>query len=386
VKHATPSAWAARLTPAGAGAIATIAVRGAGAWEVVRPLLSPSLSADCPLAGTTRLVQVGGATKDQVVLGVKQAGPEPWLELHCHGGMQVVAWLLELIEERGAGICSWWELEERFSADPLRVRAAVELSRAATGRTAAILLDQYDGAFARGVQGVLAALAAEDVSAARARLEEMAAYGGLGRHLTRPWRVVVAGAANVGKSSLVNALAGYPRCLVSPLPGTTRDLVRTIIAVEGWPIELVDTAGWRDDAGVLEEQGLQQARETIGSADLCLWLLDAAAAPRWPPALSSAAMLPVINKIDLPPAWDFEHCVGGIRLSARTGAGLEDLCQALAATLVPRCPPPQSAVPFTPELAERVAAAARRLEEGDVAAARDILQSLVPGGAVPPQF
>lgn len=385
MKPATLSAWAARLTPAGAGAIATIAVRGADAWEAVRPLLSPPLPAACPPAGTTWLVQVGGETKDQVVLGIKQAGPEPWLELHCHGGVQVVAWLLELIAERGAGICSWCELEERFSADPLRVRAAVELSRAATGRTAAILLDQYNGAFARGVQGVLAALAAADVSAARARLEEMAAYGVLGRHLTVPWRVVVAGAANVGKSSLVNALAGYPRCLVSPLPGTTRDLVRTRVAVEGWPIELVDTAGWHDDAGVLEEQGIRQARATIGSADLCLWVLDAAAEPRWPPAFSTAT-LPIINKIDLPPAWDFEHCVGGIRLSARTGAGLEDLCQALAATLVPRCPPPQSAVPFTPDLAERVAAAARRLEEGDTADACDILQSLVAGGSAPPQF
>jgi tRNA modification GTPase len=67
----------------------------------------------------------------------------------------------------------------------------------------------------------------------------------LGRHLTRPWRVVVAGAPNVGKSSLINALAGFTRTVVTAVPGTTRDVVATAAAIDGWPVELIDTAGLR---------------------------------------------------------------------------------------------------------------------------------------------
>ena len=67
--------------------------------------------------------------------------------------------------------------------------------------------------------------------------------------------MVIAGAANVGKSSLVNALAGYQRSVVAATPGTTRDVVTALIAVDGWPVELADTAGWRTDADPLERKG-----------------------------------------------------------------------------------------------------------------------------------
>src|SRR5439155_711085 len=112
-------------------------------------------------------------------------------------------------------------------------------------------------------------------------LKELKSRTRLGRHLTNPWRVVVAGAPNVGKSSLVNALAGYARCVVSPTPGTTRDVVSTLIAVDGWPIELLDTAGLRLPGENLEQQGIALARAAVESADLCLWVIDASASPIW---------------------------------------------------------------------------------------------------------
>ena len=128
-------------------------------------------------------------------------------------------------------------------------------------------------------------------------------FAGLGRHLTRPWQVVIAGAPNVGKSSLANALAGYQRAVVSEIPGTTRDLVTTEIALEGWPVELIDTAGLREPGEDLESQGIERALTAAGSADVCLWVLDSSAQPEWP-APPSANMRFVINKVDLPAAWD----------------------------------------------------------------------------------
>src|SRR5205823_6640829 len=80
---------------------------------------------------------------------------------------------------------------------------------------------------------------------------------------------------NVGKSSLINALAGYQRSIVAPTPGTTRDVVRVPVALDGWPVELLDTAGLRGDAPALEAAGIEQAREQAASADLCVWVLDA---------------------------------------------------------------------------------------------------------------
>ena len=105
----------------------------------------------------------------------------------------------------------------------------------------------------------------------------LARYAPLGRRLTAPWRVVVAGPPNVGKSSLVNALAGYQRSIVAPTPGTTRDVVTTRLAIDGWPVELADTAGVREATDALETQGVRLAREATAAADLCLWVLDASA-------------------------------------------------------------------------------------------------------------
>src|SRR5207302_2223379 len=110
-----------------------------------------------------------------------------------------------------------------------------------------------------------------NVDEATQLLGSLVRFAALGRHLTQPWRVAVMGAPNVGKSSLVNALAGYQRSIVAPTPGTTRDVVTTLIAVDGWPIELADTAGLHTQAGDLEGQGIARARAAAGEADLCLW-------------------------------------------------------------------------------------------------------------------
>ena len=87
---------------------------------------------------------------------------------------------------------------------------------------------------------------AADLQAAAARIREWLAWEDFGLHLTRPWNVVLAGRPNVGKSSLINALLGYTRSIVFDQPGTTRDVVTAATAIDGWPIELSDTAGLRE--------------------------------------------------------------------------------------------------------------------------------------------
>src|SRR5439155_6204210 len=135
-------------------------------------------------------------------------------------------------------------------------------------RTAAILLAQLRGAFTRDCRAAEQVLRAGRQAEAATRVADLLRLAPVGRHLVVPWRVVVAGAPNVGKSSLVNALAGFQRCVVTPMPGTTRDAVTTLIAVDGWPVELIDTAGIRNVADDLESAGVDRARRTAADADV----------------------------------------------------------------------------------------------------------------------
>src|SRR5262249_43310164 len=176
----------------------------------------------------------------------------------------VVRLLEEVLTARGLEVLPWQELERRTAGDAWQAEVLGAMARAPTARTAAILLDQYHGAFARAVERARVALTRGDIAEARGVREGLAGWADLGRHLTEPWQVAVLGAPNVGKSSLVNALAGYRRSVVAPTPGTTRDVVTTRVALDGWPVELADTAGWRTDAGPLERQGVDLARAAAG--------------------------------------------------------------------------------------------------------------------------
>jgi tRNA modification GTPase len=369
------------LTPPGQAAIATLAVDGPHAWEAVRPLFRTRSGAELPveaLAGRILLGRLGLDVADDVVLTVKRAGPSQRLELHCHGGRTNVVFLLGLLQQCGLRVCDWRAFLRLSEPDALCAAAAVALADAPTARTAAILLDQYHGAFAAALDAVAMALDRGDVPAAAANLDALARRAALGRRLTAPWRVVVAGPPNVGKSSLVNALAGYQRSIVAATPGTTRDVTTTRLAIDGWPVELADTAGMREPKDALETEGMHRAREATRAADLCLWLLDAAAMPvRAEPGIDAKL---VVNKVDLPPAWDLDEAPAAIRVSALTGAGLPDLCAALSRWLVPEPPPAGAPVPFTAPLAYGVLAAWRCIHSGQIDESRRIVQSLRQAG------
>ncbi|MBV9122819.1 MAG: 50S ribosome-binding GTPase [Planctomycetes bacterium] len=379
------------LTPPGTGAIATLGLRGPQAWNVVRELLHPRSPAHAPLPeiaqpGQFWLGRLGEgratALADEVVAAVKRMTPVPWIDLHCHGGPEVVRWLLEIFQKHGLHICTWPELERRTSDHLAKAAALTVLAEAPTTRTAGIVLEQWHGAFENAWHAVREALEREDLGRAGQGLRELARYAGLGRHLTVPWRVAILGPPNVGKSSLINALAGYQRSVVSETPGTTRDVVTTVLAIDGWPVEFSDTAGLHDAVAPLEQEGMSRARSAAAAADLCLWLLDAASPPVWP-MLSLPSLRLVVNKTDLPAGWDLSLAGDAVRVSARTGAGLGELCEALSRWLVPDPPPAGAAVPFTPVLCRRVEEALEHCQASRLPEARRLLGTAWEAAASP---
>lgn len=338
------------LTPPGTGAIATIEVTGPRAWEVARKLFRP---AGKPLPEVPQVNQFwfGTLGSDELVLAVTSADT---IEVHCHGGRRVVRWMIEQFLANGC-------IEGRPS-HPSDARGGL-LQQAPTLRTASILLDQLNGAFANEVRRVLVIFETSPIEA-RDPLSCLAQLGNtIGRHLVEPWKVVIAGPPNVGKSSLVNALAGYQRSVVSEVAGTTRDAVSVRTAFEGWPVELIDTAGLREAEG-LEAEGITLAEQEVTQADLVLWVIDGTT-----PELTSASnaipskkLLAVINKSDAITGWGSDPNAGDawemLLVSALTGEGIATLAAEIISKLVPVAPSPGAAIPFTPQLIELIHQAA----------------------------
>ncbi|MFV2069274.1 MAG: GTPase, partial [Pirellulales bacterium] len=208
-------------------------------------------------------------------------------------------------------------------------------------------------------------------------LEAIVRYGTLGRHLTQPWRVVLTGRPNVGKSSLINQLLGYRRALVYPQPGTTRDVLTAVTAVDGWPIELADTAGQRTATDPIEAAGIRRADDRLSRADVVVIVFDASQ-----PLVTDdrrlmarhASALHAYNKIDL--AGESTVPAGAIGTSAISGEGINRLVAAIAERLVPNVPPVGAAVPFDRRQVDLLHQTLDAVRMGRPAAALTILQSL----------
>jgi len=380
------------LTPNGRGAVAVVAVSGPAAVTSVaryfqaangRPL------ADQPI---DRIVygHWGDSQGEDLIVcrrdGKAQeskAQESATLEIHCHGGHQSSAQIVTDLTTAGCITVEpdQWLAERNDS--PLSVAAHLALAKATTLRTATILLDQYHGALQRELEIIDEILNAEltigNFAKASVRLERLLKYADLGHHLTQPWRVVIAGQPNVGKSSLINALVGYERAIVFDQPGTTRDVVSSTTAIDGWPVQLSDTAGLHrssptNEIDPIETAGIALARQQLAAADLIVWVLDAVATATasdrspWDQAqqqaqavgvvLDQSQTLIVINKIDLAPTnptptnpapTNLDATEQSVNTSAVTGTGIQHLLATLAHRLAPSVPPPGAAVPFAPE-------------------------------------
>jgi tRNA modification GTPase len=163
--------------------------------------------------------------------------------------------------------------------------------------------------------------------AAIGRIDRALATAGAAERLREGFTVVIAGPPNVGKSTLMNALAGREVAIISPIPGTTRDLIEVFLDLRGYPVTLVDTAGIRDSADPIEQEGVSRARRRAAGADLTLWLDDGAGAET--PGFGSQT-LSVRTKIDLSEASAPAAAAAKFAISAKTGAGVDQLLDALA--------------------------------------------------------
>lgn len=321
------------LTAAGRGAIAVVRVCGPGSERIVD---------DCFTAASGR--PLSAAPINAIRFGVwLDSGEEVVacrcekddIELHCHGGAAAVRAIVNSLVQRGAT-----ESNDQSAPDSCAEQAWRQLPRALTQRTAGILLDQANGALDRE----LAEIAAADALTAKQRREQLLRYALLGEHLTKPWQVVLAGPPNAGKSSLANALLGYGRSIVFNEPGTTREVVTTTTAIDGWPVAISDTAGLRETLDPLEAAGVEQTVAKLASADLVIQVTPSDEPTPHFNAPDSMPCLRVISKVDLhrPPVQ-----AGVIATSVVTGEGIVELLAAISRALVPEAPPFGAAVMFS---------------------------------------
>ncbi len=162
--------------------------------------------------------------------------------------------------------------------------------------------------------------------AAVGRIDRALATADAAERLREGFTVVIAGPPNVGKSTLMNALAGRDVAITSPVAGTTRDLIEVFLDLRGYPVTLVDTAGIRESADPIEQEGVARARRRAEGADLTLWLDDGAGGQG--PSVGSP-VLSVRTKIDLSPTPP-PLPTGKFAISTKTGAGVDRLLDALA--------------------------------------------------------
>jgi tRNA modification GTPase len=379
---------AALLTAAGRAAVATVLVSGPDAAQTVDALFHPANGRPWLDEPPDRIHfgrwQSASAGEEVIVCRRGEWG----VEVHCHGGHAAARAILDSLIERGARETDWRDLTRRAAPNSIAAEAEIALAAAPTDRTATILWDQRSGAWQRACDALATLVAAGDAARAIAACDELLALAPLGRHLVEPWQVVLVGRPNAGKSSLINALLGYRRAIVHDTPGTTRDLVSAATAFDGWPVELVDTAGLKSTDDPIESAGIALARTLAREADLVVRVIDASTpaseqdpilARQWPEALV------VRNKCDLPPTGP--SCAGSFATSATRGDGLTELQAAIVQRLVPRPPPAGQAVPFLPFQAELLGAVRGQLVDGSARAALELLarpeNSVTPAASSP---
>ena len=365
--NSTPDTIVAGATPPGRGGIGIVRVSGPKTREIARQMLGSLPTARH--ASVAVFAGSGGLTID-VGLAIYFPAPnsftgEDVLELHGHGGPIVMDLLVARAVELGARLARPGEFSERaFHNDKLdlvQAEAIADLIAAGSAEAARAALRSLSGEFSSEIRAldlrvmqlrayVEAAIDFPDEDAeflgsqeVRDRLTEIgqrfAAIGETlrqGRALRDGLHVVIAGRPNAGKSSLLNALAGYDAAIVTEIPGTTRDLVHERIHVDGLPIHVVDTAGLRDSDDVIEVEGLRRARMEMSRADFVLYVVDATRGygPGEVAQLpTGTATLIVWNKVDLPEAQALPPAEDrpAIAVSALLGAGLPELREQLKA-------------------------------------------------------
>jgi tRNA modification GTPase len=350
-----PETIAAIATPPGRGAIGVVRVSGARAPELAQRLLGR-----LPPPRVATLLSARDAQGEPLDEGLALYFPAPHsytgehvLEFQGHGGPVVLQAVLAACLDAGARPAEPGEFTRRAflngRLDLAQAEGVADLIDAASREAARCALRSLRGEFSAAVQKLVAELVElralteamldfpeEEVDAlhrdeagsrlerVRAALQSVLARSRQGSLLRSGVHVVLAGRPNVGKSSLLNRLAGEERAIVTEIPGTTRDALRESILVEGVPIVVIDTAGLRASTDPVERLGIERTRQELERADLVIVVFEAGESHAPLEALpDGVARIEVYNKADLAPG--FVPPAGTLAVSAKTGAGLDAL-------------------------------------------------------------
>jgi tRNA modification GTPase len=380
---------AAISTPPGEGAIALVRISGANAIEVADKIFHGKEEPSRFASHVQHVGEIFGREDeliDQVVVSVHRAPAsytgEDLVEISCHGGTLVSAKVLEGCLRAGARAARPGEFTERAflngKMDLTQAEAVIDLIRARTDLALRSATEQLEGRLGdeiRKIRDDLIALMAhinasidfpeegiapDEGEALRARLDSIREkIGGLlatadqGRVLREGVRVVIYGATNTGKSSLLNRLLGYDRVIVSDAHGTTRDTIEEMVNLDGVPVRLLDTAGLRASESQIESEGIARTEKSLQLADLRLHIADRNAPKpahfdsrkllEFDGATSEMNEIIVLNKSDLPENSDWKD-FPALRISCMTGDGLPELRTEILARIRQQNLRPESAV------------------------------------------
>jgi tRNA modification GTPase len=353
-------------TPPGVGAIAVIRLSGPASRGIIDALVDNRIDWQ-PQRAIYRALAHRGVMLDDVVLTFWRAPHsftgEDTVEISCHGNPRIVETIVRAALELGARAARPGEFTQRaYLNDRLSLTQAeglLDLLYAPTERALASARAMKEGRLGDALESVRAELVdllshleasldfaeegieprlgpefAQRLAGVQLQIGELLRSAPLGRVLQEGALTAIVGAPNVGKSSLLNALLREDRAIVAPTPGTTRDLVEATCSVRGLPLRLFDTAGQRESADPVEQEGARRARELLPKAQLILRVV-AAPEPFAPPPLDIPGGIPVLliaNKSDLGRHASVPDYA--IPVCALTGAGLDTLEEKIEAALL----------------------------------------------------
>jgi tRNA modification GTPase len=355
----------AAATPPGRGGIGIVRISGPKAPEIGAVIMG-----ELPQARRATFARFLDARQQPIDAGFALFFPAPHsytgehvVELHGHGGVVVLDALVARALELGARHALPGEFTQRaFLNDKLdlaQAEAVADLIDAGSREAARAAMRSLQGEFSAMVQGLNEAVIelrtyveaaidfpeeeidfladhelARRIEALRDHFEVVEQSARQGRLLRDGMTVVIAGRPNAGKSSLLNRLSGYDAAIVTPIPGTTRDVLRERIEIDGMPLHVLDTAGLREAGDLIEEEGIRRAQAEMRRADRVLFVIDTVADPGGSAFEEERRRLPevpvtlVFNKCDLAAGVPLADTLSGpprIALSALTGAGVDAL-------------------------------------------------------------
>jgi len=376
------STIAALATPPGSGGVGIIRVSGPLALDIAKHITQLALK---PRYATWTPFYANNNTELDEGIALYFKAPhsftgEDVLELQAHGGVVVLDQLLARALELGAVMAEPGEFSKRAflnnKIDLLQAEAVADLIQAHSSSAAQAAMRSLQGDFSKRIHALIQQLTdlrimieaaldfpeeeidflsewpiLQQLQTLQHEIQALICASTQGAVLREGIHLVIVGEPNVGKSSLMNDLAGYDAAIVTPIAGTTRDVLRETILLDGLPVRLVDTAGLRHTDDIIEQQGITRALNEVDKAEYVLLLIDATKTPLqdithwdtiWPsmtqPCPAPEKIILVRNKVDLTgEVAGMQTCALGpvLQISAQTGEGISALIHHLKQLVLP---------------------------------------------------